>query len=534
MGSTTIAALNQMVAKGQNSAVAVADSKKEKLTEAFEDCMQQISSQLNQIVSSSGQQRAEFSVKVENGACVDGRATDYDNNCQYRRTQVKSCDENHKSPEPEKISEVVEAYGQDVKETIQSSLDVTEEELEAAMDTLGLSILDLTNPANLAKLTAELMSADNVEDVLFLTDFQQLMQNVGSLTADLAQELQMPAEQLTELLADMQPVEESEISEIPVAEEFVAEQTPVTEVQASEQEVLMANDNPAMTQDAVVHADTVTNTTGTGQQAEVVDEQREVSLVKEVDATEEAAYAEKAEMPVSENESEAEDTFVSTVISVEKDSDSLSEEGGLASKQESFSGQTAEQNQSEAHVAAAADVGVKVSEFAEAVEQPVSYSGQVDTADVIRQIVEFAQLHTTEHATTLEMQLNPEHLGKLYLHLTSEEGAVTAKIYTQNELVREALEAQMADLKVNMSQAGIKVEAVEISAEPHAFEHNLEQQAKQDEQNAEDNKKYFGQHRQINLNDMDDMDRLSGLMSEEEALVARIMADNGNSVDFMA
>ena len=34
----------------------------------------------------------------------------------------------------------------------------------------------------------------------------------------------------------------------------------------------------------------------------------------------------------------------------------------------------------------------------------------------------------------------------------------------QNELVKEALEAQMAELKQSMNQAGVKVDAVEVTA----------------------------------------------------------------------
>jgi flagellar hook-length control protein FliK len=33
---------------------------------------------------------------------------------------------------------------------------------------------------------------------------------------------------------------------------------------------------------------------------------------------------------------------------------------------------------------------------------------------------------------------------------------------------------------------------------------------------------------------VDSLDEISGLMTEEEALVAQIMKDNGNSIDFTA
>lgn len=38
---------------------------------------------------------------------------------------------------------------------------------------------------------------------------------------------------------------------------------------------------------------------------------------------------------------------------------------------------------------------------------------------------------------------------------------------TQNELVKEALEAQMAELKQSMNQAGVKVDAVEVTVGSH-------------------------------------------------------------------
>ncbi len=40
--------------------------------------------------------------------------------------------------------------------------------------------------------------------------------------------------------------------------------------------------------------------------------------------------------------------------------------------------------------------------------------------------------------------------------------------------------------------------------------------------------------RSINLNDFNNLDGLSGMMSEEETLVAQIMRDNGNNVDYKA
>ena len=88
----------------------------------------------------------------------------------------------------------------------------------------------------------------------------------------------------------------------------------------------------------------------------------------------------------------------------------------------------------------------------------------------------------------------------------------------------------MADLRENLNQAGIRVEKVEVTIASHEFERNLEQDAKGEQQHAEEQQKAL-KSRRTNLNELDE---LSGLMTEEEALVARMMAEQGNSVDYTA
>jgi flagellar hook-length control protein FliK len=65
----------------------------------------------------------------------------------------------------------------------------------------------------------------------------------------------------------------------------------------------------------------------------------------------------------------------------------------------------------------------------------------------------------------------------------------------------------------------------------HEFERNLEQNAKGEEQQGERNQEQNSRRRSISLSSLDE---LSGVMSEEEALVAQIMRDNGNTVDLTA
>ena len=132
--------------------------------------------------------------------------------------------------------------------------------------------------------------------------------------------------------------------------------------------------------------------------------------------------------------------------------------------------------------------------------------------------------------SSIEMQLNPANLGKVYLQVVSREGVVTAQIAAQNEAVKEALESQVAILKENMNQQGIKVEAIEVTIASHEFERNLEQN-QQNPSGQQEEEARQASRRNINLNSLDE---LEGALSEEENLVAKIMSEQGNSVNLTA
>ena len=97
--------------------------------------------------------------------------------------------------------------------------------------------------------------------------------------------------------------------------------------------------------------------------------------------------------------------------------------------------------------------------------------------------------------------------------------------------MKQALENQMVQLKEQMNQSGTKVNSIEVSVGTHEFEKNLEEG--QQEMGQENMQEKQQQRRTRNLN-MNNLDELSGLMTEEEELVAKMMRDNGNSVNYTA
>ena len=129
-----------------------------------------------------------------------------------------------------------------------------------------------------------------------------------------------------------------------------------------------------------------------------------------------------------------------------------------------------------------------VQEFAN-VETVEPLPQSVNTQDVIDQIVESARVILTEDKTSMELQLNPQNLGKIILKVTEQEGAVTAKIMTQNAVVKEALEAQTVELRQNLEQAGVKVDAVEVTVASHELRKTLSRMQKVKNSRASSRKK---------------------------------------------
>ena len=122
----------------------------------------------------------------------------------------------------------------------------------------------------------------------------------------------------------------------------------------------------------------------------------------------------------------------------------------------------------------------------------------------------------------MELQLYPEHLGKLQISLASKGGIVTVSIVAENELAKAAIENSINTLKESFVNQDIKVEAVEVSVSTAAFSQN------QDRQTGESQEGKQGGKRRINLGDLLEDEELS----ENEELEIQMMKEEGRSVSY--
>lgn len=400
----------------------------------------------------------------------------------------------------QKVDQVVEEFAKEVQQEVKELLGVDDAQLEAAMKELGLTYQDLMDPVNLANLVMNLTGEEDQLGLLMNADFQELMQNVEVLSKNLLQELGMTPQEAAEVFTQL----EQNVAQI--TEEVPQQVQEVTDTQAEVLQVQQTDDVQATEQKSQVTGMTDTNAAT----AEAVESDGNVQNVEEPVSQEVRVENDQTASQQEGQQEEAPENSMTT-----EDDASLLQQNDTTEKS-IFTEHTFQQT-----------VQTIRTDNITAAPQNVVFN----TLDVIRQVSEFTRVMYQGDTTSMEMQLNPENLGKIYVQVTAKEGVVTAHLAVQNEIVKEALENQTIQLRENMNQQGIKVEAVEVTIASHEFERNLEQNQQgsaQDEQREQASK---SPRRNISMNQLDEM---SGLMSEEEMLVAKIMRDNGNSVDFTA
>ena len=373
----------------------------------------------------------------------------------------------------EKLEEVMEVLGtaaMDLMQQVADTFGISMEELESTMQELGMEALDVLDQGKLGALILQLGGAQEayalVTDGELYEDYQKLMGSLEEMLQAAGEELDISPEQLQ---AVMQPEVEAEDAarEIPI--EVVREAG--NEVQAKPE------------------------TVETEEPEEVQESEQAQPIVTE---TEDRRSPEESN---SQPETEADER---------RSEHGRSDHAHLAAQSfrtEQFQSQFSTQVQ---QTAAAPD------------------TWRTDTQDIMRQIMDYMRIQIKPDTSSLEMQLHPESLGSLHIQLASKGGMVTANFIAQNEAVRAALESQIVQLRENFEEQGVKIEAIEVTVQSHAFERNLDQGRGQNSAQEQNQAAKRTRTRKINLNDPLETENLA----EEDALAAEMMAASGSQVDY--
>lgn len=148
---------------------------------------------------------------------------------------------------------------------------------------------------------------------------------------------------------------------------------------------------------------------------------------------------------------------------------------------------------------------------------------------IVEQIVEQIRIHAQADTTTMEMQLNPESLGKVLLTISSRAGMMTANFTVQTEEARMAVESQMYTLRENLEQKELKVDAVEVTVSNFEFTQSGGNGGDQKDFNQGD-----GRSRRFRMEEQEEEGEEISQEAEAERVRRNVMRDNGSSVDFIA
>ena len=393
----------------------------------------------------------------------------------------------------EQSGEVMEA-GKEVIKEIAEEFGVTEEEVEMAMEQLGLSIFGLFDPASLKELVLFIGGEQDASALLtneeLFTSLQNIIAKVGEIQNGLASQLGMSQEELAGLVEQLQNLQEESLQKDDLTPVDKGSFADVLGQETEVQETVTQEQQPKITVEVKAGDETVKLATDENGNAvktlEVTSSTTEESIVKEDTGRQEQKAGE-------EGKSHSENAFST---------------GGQL-----FEGLVQNKTQ---------NVEMPIE------QQPAFFNDQ--TQEIVDQIVNYMKIQLKPGMNQLEMQLHPESLGTVHVQLVSRGGEVTAQFHVQNEAVKAAVESQVNTLVENLREQGVKVEAVQVSVESHGFESNLWQgQGKEEEASSHSGRKT---PRRINLNDINAL--LEDEADEEEVLAARMMEANGNTVDYTA
>ncbi|MBQ7359700.1 MAG: flagellar hook-length control protein FliK [Lachnospiraceae bacterium] len=168
----------------------------------------------------------------------------------------------------------------------------------------------------------------------------------------------------------------------------------------------------------------------------------------------------------------------------------------------------------------------------EVVTSSASYTEAVystETQMIMDQIMEFMKIQVGDDISRLEMQLQPESLGTVQVQIAAKDGVITAQFTAQNEMVKNALESQMIQLRETFDAQGIKVESIEVAVQSQAFDRNLNQ-GKGQQNFSQQEGKSSTKIRRLNLNLLEEGSE--DLLDEADQLAAQMMEQNGTTVDY--
>lgn len=357
----------------------------------------------------------------------------------------------------------------EVKAVVCAVLDMTDEELERYLAENGMCVMDLLLQNNLADFVTD-VAADG-DSLKLITD-----SNLSETFSELGDELK----KLVATAAQEMDISVEELNKYIQSTDF-------TDV---------SNEEPA---DEVVG--TIDKTADTADTDELLSRRQNNP---ELDKDNNGSAVEEPELGLEDK------------ITVAPGEDDASQSGTFQKSDESLSGQF---------------LNTLIENVDNAVQAKEDFKGySVNSENIVRQLVDAIKINVNSSFSEMELQLQPENLGKLNLVIASRDGIITAQFMAENDVVKSAIENQIVMLKDNFEQQGLKVEAVEVMVQTHGFEMGKNLEGRGDNSQDDDDR-----HRTSRILTLEEINAIIGddEAADEDVLAAEMLRASGGNVDYL-
>lgn len=420
-------------------------------------------------ISGSNDSEQSFSEKAVANQSSDNKKEEYHSiSSKDSKVSEKTISETQKQMDSENEATVAEVEAK-IQKVIKETLGIDEEQIAEVLESMGIVLIDLLNPEQLTQFFLQVEGGVEMSDLLV----------DGDMTNNLS-DLMKQMQEISDMIPELSVAQETEV--------FADSQS--VETMASEAlETMVLNDNVENVNDTVedvVKVDGIIQESADNQEPVViVDDQRQGQMEEDSENNSnqtQAEMQENVELPSSSRQAEE---FVGVVNNFQ-------------------------------------------SNMTQVVQETSTVQVTQTTVQIIQQIVQQIRVTLQVDATSMEMQLNPENLGKVLLNVSAKEGVMTASFTVQSEEARIAIESQLQTLRTVLEEKEIKVEAVEVTVSN--FEFTSQEQSQEDSKNSDQGD---GRSRRYEVVSEDDETEVTP-EQEAERVRQSVMRDSGGSVDFTA
>lgn len=446
--------------------------------------------------SASNTAGATDNSKSQKGSVIDKEVT------YSKRDEVSKVSDDssvmNENYEDKNLAETANDLKTGIRDVLKENLGIDNDEIDNTLETMGIVITDLMNPQILQQFVLQLNGGQENVDFLtneaLLSDFSNLLQELESFLSD----------DMKSLLMMMDEVE------TPMTlDDFLAQQGMADALEEVTVETFTVQTNVSKTQ---VESDSMAGTLLQGKDVDM-DQIEKISIRT---SDESVTVKGEASSQQSKNSSDNANNTFSDGALTQSSSDML------------FSN-SIDTTDNVTTPLFAEQFDVAQNNVTQLFDNNISGNQRMQQMiDIVNQVSDSIKSSINTSTTTMEVQLNPESLGKVFLSVVSKEGIMTATFRVQTDEAKNALESQIYTLRENLEAKNLKVESVEVQVSDFNFSQSNGAEGQGQSNSAQTGKKKFKFD--------SDISETSDIPDEESANQVReqVMRDSGGSIDFTA